>query len=98
MEIDSSYPDGGASPDERYVAREQRALLRSIIAEMRGACRELFCLVAVDELTYREIAELQGRTPAAVRTQMSQCLKEARRALRLHPAVRRPARTAIDQG
>ena len=65
-------------PDEHYAEAEREELAGRVVDEVRPPCRELFRLVAEQELSYAEIAERQQRTPGAVRTQMCQCLKEAR--------------------
>jgi RNA polymerase sigma factor (sigma-70 family) len=71
----------GDSPDEALQRREENRLGREILRELRPACRELIRLHAGLQLPYREIAASQGRTEAAVRTQMCACLAEARRML-----------------
>jgi RNA polymerase sigma factor (sigma-70 family) len=73
--------DPAESADRRLLREESEDLGRRIIDRMRGPCRELFRLHAVEGLGYGEIAAIQGRSETALRTQMSACLKEARAAL-----------------
>lgn len=65
-------------PDTDYLDAEQRRLGSVILSRIRPACRELFRLHAVQALSYREMAGRLGRSEGALRTQMSECLKEAR--------------------
>jgi len=65
-------------PDAEYDDAEQRRLGMLILARLRPPCRELFRLHAVLHLSYRQIGERLGRSEGALRTQMCECLKEAR--------------------
>lgn len=65
-------------PDAAYLDAEQRRLGSLILERVRPSCRELFRLHAVLQLSYRQIGERLGRSEGALRTQMSECLKEAR--------------------
>jgi len=76
--IDPATPDPADPPDRTYLARERHEIGRRILRELRDACRELFRLVVLEDKSYREIAALQGRSEGALRTQMYDCLREAR--------------------
>jgi RNA polymerase sigma factor (sigma-70 family) len=76
--VDPDAPDETQRPDREVLAREQVQLGRQVLKELRPPCRELFGHFVAGGSTYREIADRQGRTEGAVRTQMAQCLKEAR--------------------
>lgn len=76
--VGPSMPDRGALPDEAAMAEEQHRLGGRVLGVLRETCRELMRLHAEQSLTYKEIAQLQGRTEGAVRTQMHECLKEAK--------------------
>ena len=76
--IDAATPYDGKGPEATVLERERRNLALLIIRRLREPCRQLIRLHAGVNLTYGQIAELQGRTEGAVRTQMSECLKEAR--------------------
>lgn len=77
-EIDAAMPDAAGPPDQAYLRRERCELGRQVLAVLREACRELIRLFILEEKSYREIALSKGRTEGALRTQMSECLKEAR--------------------
>jgi RNA polymerase sigma factor (sigma-70 family) len=79
--LDPLTPDGTTHPDQSAVAQEQRRLALEVIRELPEACRQLIGLHAGARLTYREISALLGRSEGALRTQMCECLKEARVAL-----------------
>ena len=75
-------PLDATEPTERRLLREEEEELgRRIIEGLRGPCRELFRLHAMEGLSYVDIATIQGRSEMALRTQMSACLGEARTAL-----------------
>jgi RNA polymerase sigma factor (sigma-70 family) len=77
-EIDPAIPDAAGPPDQAYLMQERRALGLQVLGELREACRDLIRLVILEERSYREIALSQGRGEGALRTQMAECLKEAR--------------------
>ncbi len=76
--LDPTTEDPSGRPDQRLLGAEQQELAREILDELRPACRELFRLHAVESLSYHAIAGRQGRTEGALRTQMCDCLREAR--------------------
>jgi RNA polymerase sigma factor (sigma-70 family) len=77
--LDSEIPGRSAGPDDLLLAKERRELGRRVLRKLREACRELIRLHTKRGLTYREIGKLLGRSEGALRVQMSECLKEARR-------------------
>jgi RNA polymerase sigma factor (sigma-70 family) len=77
-EIVPAFADPAGRPDSPALHQEQILLGLQVLREMREPCRRLFRLFVVDEMSYRRIADLEGRTEGALRTQMAQCLKEAR--------------------
>lgn len=79
--VDPQAPDETQRPDREVLVREQVLLGRQVLRELRPPCRELFGQFVAGGSTYRDIADRQGRTEGAVRTQMAQCLKEARELL-----------------
>jgi RNA polymerase sigma factor (sigma-70 family) len=85
-------------PEQALVRAEEVALGARVLAALPESCRELFRLRAVACLPYRQIATLRGRTEGALRTQMWECLREAKRILdRLRvegEAARQQRRTA----
>jgi RNA polymerase sigma factor (sigma-70 family) len=76
--VDPQAPDETQRPDREALEREKILLGRQVLRELRLPCRDLFDLFVIGQSSYRDIAERQGRTEGAVRTQMAQCLKEAR--------------------
>ena len=77
-EIVPAIADPAGRPDDSVLLKEQVLLGLQVMREMREPCRRLFRLFVVDEMSYRRIGDLEGRTEGALRTQMAQCLKEAR--------------------
>ena len=80
-QLPETLPDRAASPDQTVLQDEQREIGQQVLRELREACRKLIRLHAVENLTYREIARLQGRSEGALRVQMYECMREARRIL-----------------
>src|SRR2546426_752903 len=78
--IDPALPDGSVPADQRLVEKEERDLASEVLRDMRPACRALFRMHAGENLTYGQIARRLGRSEGALRTQMCECLREAREA------------------
>lgn len=80
--VEAELPDGMPAPDADPQAacerREERLLGQRIWAELSEPCRQVLHLRMDEGLSYREIAERQGRSEGAVRNQMYKCLKRAR--------------------
>jgi len=79
--LDPETPDGDPRADQRHLAREDARLGLLVLQGLREPCRELLRLQIVEEKGYAEIAVLLGRSEGALRTQMCECLKQARAAL-----------------
>jgi len=78
--LDPEMPDGDPRPDERHLAREELRLALLVLQGLREPCREILRLQIVDRMGYAEMAVQLGRSAGALRTQMFECLKEARAA------------------
>jgi len=78
VDVDPALADGSDPPDREILRRERVRLGVRVLLELRPPCRELFKQFVVAGLGYREMADRQGRSEGALRTQMAQCLKEAR--------------------
>lgn len=85
------------APDAELLETERIAIGARILAALRSRCRELLELHAGAGLTYRQIAERQGRLEKTVRNQVSDCLHAARRLLLRHEA-RQVRRRAAEEG
>jgi RNA polymerase sigma-70 factor (ECF subfamily) len=81
--------DGAASAEEDLVRRADGARLARALDELPGEFREVVVLRELEELSYREIAEVAG---IPIGTVMSR-LARARR--RLQTALARPAATEV---
>jgi RNA polymerase sigma factor (sigma-70 family) len=79
--LDPEMPDGNPRPDTHYLAREEARLGLLVLQGLREPCRELLRLHTVEGKGYTEIAALLGRSEGALRTQMCECLKQARATL-----------------
>jgi RNA polymerase sigma factor (sigma-70 family) len=66
-------------PEARVVRRETLAALRDLVAALPHGKREILALRFAADLTYREIAVLQGRREAAVKKEMGRLLRQLRR-------------------
>jgi len=81
--------DGAASVEEDLVRRADGARLRRALDELPGEFREVIVLRELEELSYREIAEVAG---VPVGTVMSRLARGRRR---LQSALARPAVTEV---
>jgi RNA polymerase sigma-70 factor (ECF subfamily) len=77
-DVSDELVDGAPRPDRAVLDGERKRIGEHVLRSLRERCRELFQLHAGQGLTYREIAERQGRLEKTVRNQMSECLREAR--------------------
>lgn len=75
----SSLADPSPSAEESLERQEDRALGLRVLRALKKSCRELLRLHALERLPYREIARRLNRSEHGLRTQMYECLREARR-------------------
>lgn len=78
-QVEPPKPDPPELPDQFLLAKEQSELGRWILSHLGEKCQELLRLYTVEDRTYRDIAQLLGRSEGALRVQMHECLKRARR-------------------
>jgi RNA polymerase sigma-70 factor (ECF subfamily) len=76
--LDEAIPDGAADPEAALAAAERHATLTQALAALPPELREVIVLRELEELSYREIAQIAG---VPVGTVMSR-LWRARQALR----------------
>ncbi len=88
---DTADAEADTSPDERLDAQADVAALRTAIVELSESEREVFLLVAWDQLSSHEAAEALGITPEAARTR----LRRARQRLRAHLDNHQPTSTEV---
>lgn len=73
--------EDGDSPLRSVLGRERLRLARAALAQLDEPCRELVSLRVGRGKSYRELSELLGRSPGALRVQMHRCLARARAVL-----------------
>jgi RNA polymerase sigma factor (sigma-70 family) len=78
VELSESLVSPSTTPEDQFFAGERRRVGSEVLACLRPAWRELLRLHAGEGLTYRQIAERQGRLEKTVRNQMSECVQAAR--------------------
>ena len=78
LPIEIEGPVSVDPPDHQLAEEEEKAMALEVLKELPEGCRRLIRLHALDQMTYRQIAALQGRSEGSLRNQMSECLKEAR--------------------
>jgi RNA polymerase sigma factor (sigma-70 family) len=69
------------SAEERMLEREHLDLALRVVRRLRPGCKEILRLHVLDRRSYREIATLLNRSEHGLRTQMCDCLQQARRIL-----------------
>ena len=70
-----------ARPDHPLLEKEKVSLARKTLEKLREPCRNLIELHVGKKISYRELSGQTGRSEMALRRQMSDCLKQARRIL-----------------
>jgi RNA polymerase sigma-70 factor (ECF subfamily) len=66
--------DAAASPEEQVAAREELAIMRTIILELPPKCRQAFLLVRLEGLSHREVAAEMGLSQTMVRKHLARAL------------------------
>lgn len=82
-----------ADPEATLLADEKLRIGRFVLEALDTRCRELIRMHSEQDLTFRQIAEAQGRLEKTVRNQMSKCLARARD---LIERMRRRERLGLD--
>lgn len=80
-ELASDLPDAAPSAEERVLRQEHMALGLRVVRRLRPRCREILRLHVFEKRAYREIARMLNRSEHGLRTQMFECLQEAREIL-----------------
>lgn len=73
-------PDQGATPEEALIAKSDASTLEAAIAALPEPFKETFVLREINDLSYREIAELTG---APVGTVMSRLARARQRLMEI---------------
>lgn len=60
----------GATQEERYLAREQTRLLLAAMDRLPGEDRDILSLVSGSDLSYQEVADIQGCSVANVKVKV----------------------------
>jgi len=71
-----------ASPLDSALINERTELASDILMELEPECRELITLRLRDNVSYREIANVTGKSEGALRVQFYRCIGRARRILK----------------
>ena len=82
-----------ADPETSLLEEEQARIGRWALEALDEPCRDLIRMHTSDDLTFREIADRQGRLEKTVRNQMYKCLQKARDSIE---RMRRRERLGLD--
>jgi RNA polymerase sigma factor (sigma-70 family) len=93
--VSNAIPDTHTGPEEAALEEERVRLARQVLAETREPCRELIRLHVHESESYKLMAVRLGRSEGSLRTQMWECLKEARA---IAERLRKPARVRAADG
>jgi RNA polymerase sigma-70 factor (ECF subfamily) len=84
VEVDSladTLPDGGKGPEDTVIASEQVRHVMSVMSALSPEQQEIIALRFLGELRYKEIADILGKSEAAVKMAAYRGLDEMRRLL-----------------
>jgi len=70
--------DGGPSPEERLVRRDERRRLAAAVGSLRGRQRTVFLLCHVDGRSPREVGALTGLNESTVRVHLFRAVRKLR--------------------
>lgn len=73
--------DNRSTPESVYQMLEEHTRLMQALRRLRGAQRQVIILRFIDDLDYRSVAEIMGKSVAAVRVIQHRALAALRRAL-----------------
>ena len=75
----TSYFKGAAGgPEARVTEAETIERGREVLRALGEKCHEMIRMRAIEDLSYRQVAERIGKSEGAARTIMYRCLQEAR--------------------
>lgn len=77
--VQFEFPD--ESSEDQLLTKELRKAIEQAIKELPPKCRIIFCMNRFDNLTYKEIAEVQSISVKTVETQISRAIKFLRKRL-----------------
>jgi RNA polymerase sigma-70 factor, ECF subfamily len=77
-------PDTAASPESRYLQREQRQILFAAILQLNPGTRKAIALRELSEFSTEETARALGLSVTAVKTRMFHARRKLREALRFY--------------
>ena len=69
------------SPEHEVLAKELDAAYKAAIFELPEKCRIIFCMSRFDDLSYKDIAKIQGISVKTVETQIGRALVFLRKKL-----------------
>lgn len=75
------------SPEDIIISNENLSAIQQAVNALPARCRQIFILVKEDCLTYQQVAELLGISPATVNVQMTIAVKKMW--FSLNPSVQR---------
>ncbi len=78
---ESDIADLRPGPQESTLRREEHRLAQTALAQLRKPCRDLIDQHVGEGKSYRQLAELLGKSEGALRVQMFRCIQEARKIL-----------------
>lgn len=69
------------SPEQAFQTKELEVAIQASIGQLPETCRRIFCMNRFENLTYKEIASIQGVSVKAVEKQMTRAFKLLRKHL-----------------
>jgi RNA polymerase sigma factor (sigma-70 family) len=66
-----------ATPLEVYESKEEALTFSKMFALLGEKCRELWNMMLLERMTYKEIGKKLGKTEAAIKSQIGRCKEEA---------------------
>lgn len=74
-------PSAGVTPSAAALEREKRQMAQRALSALDPSCRELVTLHLEKGRSYRELAQILGRSEGALRVQMYRCIRRVRKIL-----------------
>lgn len=90
MPVVENICDKGETPLESVLSGERSELASQVLEALDPGCRKIINMRLKEGISYREIAQILGRSEGALRVQMHRCIQNARHIVEtINPTLRR---------
>jgi RNA polymerase sigma-70 factor (ECF subfamily) len=86
--LPEAAPHQGRSPFDGVLETERAQIAADVLRHLDLECRKIILMRLREDIPYRRIAEILGKSEGAVRVQMYRCIRHAHRIVQaMHPSL-----------